>query len=381
MEAETIIKELGCLPLAIEQAGAYIWAQGSALNQYLVKYKTNFQRVTESRPEGLERYATVYTTWQTSLEAIKAKNIQSAELLFLYSFLSNNVADDIILHGEEKVAEVDRAEQLQTSIEFLLSYSLVKRDGSRYKVWIHPVVHEWVHQHLTSVEKVQYTEHAMRIVAKCIEWNSENQDSEKKLMFVTSIWPDVDACLKNMAKYLQNGTKLNLKSWACFRVIRDFLQEQGMFKQGIILGRTMKDEFEKYHGIDHPDTLSSINDLALLYSNQGKYAEAEPLYKEALAGRQKALGQEHPDTLSSINDLALLYYVQGKYSEAEPLYKEALAGRQKALGQEHPHTLSSINNLALLYNNQGKYSEAGPLYNEELAGYQNTFGQEHVENI
>jgi len=72
-EAETIIKELGYLPLAIEQAGAYIWAQGSALDQYLIKYKTNFQSVTESRPEGLEGYATVYTTWQISLQAIKAK--------------------------------------------------------------------------------------------------------------------------------------------------------------------------------------------------------------------------------------------------------------------------------------------------------------------
>src|ERR1700674_2556134 len=85
-EAETIIKELGYLPLAIEQAGAYIWAQGIALAGYLLEYKSNFQNVTESRMEGLEGYTTVYTTWQISLEAIKQQNLEAAELLHLYGF-------------------------------------------------------------------------------------------------------------------------------------------------------------------------------------------------------------------------------------------------------------------------------------------------------
>jgi hypothetical protein len=105
-EADAIIKELGCLPLAIEQAGAYIWAQGSALAEYLLEYKSNFQSVTESRPEGLEGNATVYTTWQISLDAIKRENGQAAELLHLYGFLSNDVSDELILHGaDEQIAK------------------------------------------------------------------------------------------------------------------------------------------------------------------------------------------------------------------------------------------------------------------------------------
>ncbi len=78
---------MGYLPLAIEQAGAYIWAQSAALAEYLLEYKSSFQSVTEKMPEGLEGYATVYTTWQISLEAIKAENLQAAELLHLYGFL------------------------------------------------------------------------------------------------------------------------------------------------------------------------------------------------------------------------------------------------------------------------------------------------------
>ena len=46
----------------------------------------------------------------------------------------------------------------------------------------------------------------------------------------------------------------------------------------------------------HPDTAISLNNLALLYKEQGKYDDAEPLYKRALAVREEVLGSVHPDT-------------------------------------------------------------------------------------
>ena len=179
-QAEDIVEELGYLPLAIEQAGAYIWAQGSALAEYLLEYKTNFQSVTESRPEGLEGYATVYTTWQISLEAIKGENWEAAELLHLYGFLSNDVSDELILHGaDEKIAKGTK--WFKACIELLLSYSLVKREGGKHRVWIHPVVHAWTCHHLTMPERQQQTEHALRVVAKSISWKSEETNFEKKV--------------------------------------------------------------------------------------------------------------------------------------------------------------------------------------------------------
>src|SRR5215813_7612663 len=74
-------------------------------------------------------------------------------------------------------------------------------------------------------------------------------------------------------------------------------------------------------GADHPDTAASLNNLALLYVLQGKYGEAEPLYKRALAIRERRLGADHPDTATSLHNLAELYRSQGKYEEAEPLYR------------------------------------------------------------
>ena len=56
----------------------------------------------------------------------------------------------------------------------------------------------------------------------------------------------------------------------------------------------------------------------------GEYAKAEPLFQEALRIRQKVLGLEHPDTATSLNNLAALYWAMGEYAKAEPLFQEAL---------------------------------------------------------
>ncbi len=101
-------------------------------------------------------------------------------------------------------------------------------------------------------------------------------------------------------------------------------------------------------GPEHPDTLSSLNNLAILYKNQGKYEQAEPLYQRALATYERVLGPEHPDTLNTVNNLALLYADQGKYELAEPLYQRALTTYERVLGPEHPNTIRVRNNYANL---------------------------------
>src|SRR5262249_10934322 len=69
----------------------------------------------------------------------------------------------------------------------------------------------------------------------------------------------------------------------------------------------------------------SLNNLALLYKNQGKYAEAEGLYKRALVIQEKTYGRDHPDVAQSLNDLAGLYQNENRYADALPLVQELIA--------------------------------------------------------
>ena len=171
-----------------------------------------------------------------------------------------------------------------------------------------------------------------------------------------------------------------------------------------------------------PMSRTSLNNLAALYRYQGRYADAEPLYKRSLAIREKALGPEHPDVAYSLNNLAALYELQGRYAEAEPLYKRSLAIREKALGPDHPDVAvslnnlaglyrsikvamptpsrstsarwrsekrrsvpiipmshSSLNNLAELYDAQGRYADAEPLYKRSLAIREKALGPDHPD--
>jgi tetratricopeptide (TPR) repeat protein len=70
--------------------------------------------------------------------------------------------------------------------------------------------------------------------------------------------------------------------------------------------------------------------------------------------RKRTLGEEHPDTLTTIANLVLIYSNQGRYKEAKELLERVVMTNKRALGEEHPDTLTTMANLALLYSNQGR---------------------------
>ena len=85
-------------------------------------------------------------------------------------------------------------------------------------------------------------------------------------------------------------------------------------------------------GPEHPDTLHTVNNLAVGYNIQGQHSEADILNRQTLVAREKVLRSEHPDTLATLNNLVLVCQSQGQLEEAETLYAQALAGQQKKLG-------------------------------------------------
>jgi tetratricopeptide (TPR) repeat protein len=106
---------------------------------------------------------------------------------------------------------------------------------------------------------------------------------------------------------------------------------------------------------------SDLNERATELGNVGRYSEAEPLYKQSLAIREKVLGPNHSEVAASLNNLVLLYGKQGRYSEAIPLARRALTIDEEALGPDRPEVASLLNNLAELYRAQGRYADAEPL--------------------
>jgi hypothetical protein len=63
---------------------------------------------------------------------------------------------------------------------------------------------------------------------------------------------------------------------------------------------------------------------------------------QVIEKRKKVLGEEHPDTLTSMSNLAFTYYMQRRWREAEELEMQTIEKKKKVLGEEHPDTLNSI---------------------------------------
>ncbi|KAI9650118.1 hypothetical protein NHQ30_000131 [Ciborinia camelliae] len=138
---------------------------------------------------------------------------------------------------------------------------------------------------------------------------------------------------------------------------------------------------QKMLGPEHPETLTSINNLAQALFFQGKYKEAEEVYRHALAGREKILGQGHLDTIKSLNNLAQALVYLGHFKAAEELYRRALAEGEKTLGLEHPYVLQNIHNLGGAFRNQGQHKKAEELYRKALAGREKVLGPEHPDTL
>jgi tetratricopeptide (TPR) repeat protein len=134
-------------------------------------------------------------------------------------------------------------------------------------------------------------------------------------------------------------------------------------------------------GPDHPDTLTSQNDLALVWQKLGRHDRAEPLFVEVLQARTARLGLDHSATLTSKHDLAVLYSDRGKYDRAEPLLLEVVQAFTALLGADHQKTLVAKNNLALLFRRKSDYGRAEQLYREVLDAQTARLGPDHHDTL
>jgi len=101
-------------------------------------------------------------------------------------------------------------------------------------------------------------------------------------------------------------------------------------------------------GVEHPDTLTSVSNLALVFRGQGKYEAAEEMNRRAPAGYEKVLGVERPSTLTSAYCLVHLFYSQIQFEQAPTLYQRALSEYRQVLGSTYPTTLAYARHYASL---------------------------------
>jgi len=106
--------------------------------------------------------------------------------------------------------------------------------------------------------------------------------------------------------------------------------------------------FAAQYGLGNATLLDASTWAGIYFNECGLYGKAAGTLKQTWDRRKAVLGKEHPDTLSSMANLASTYWNQGRLKEAEELEVRVIETRKRVLGEEHPDKLSSMANLAFL---------------------------------
>ena len=360
--ARSITIEMDGLPLALEQAGAYIEEAKVSPQEYLELYRQE-GKALRGRAGDSADHATVSVTFTLALAKL---NEAARRVITQAAFLAPDAIPEELLRGTEQSTL-----EFHDAIAAALRFSLLFRHPASQTIDIHRLVQAVVKDTLEDPLRRTWLESTADQLGRIFP---------EKIEFTN--WAACERLLAHARSVVAQIAAEGLESEGTARLFHQtawYVLDRTKYAEAEQLSRHAVEIRHKLLGPDHEDTAASLNDLAVLCDRQGRYAEAEPLYERALAIREKTLGPDHPDTATSLNNLATLYDSQGRYAEAEPLYERALAIREKAFGPDHPHTASSLNNLAFLHSSQSHYAKAEPLYERALAIKERTLGPNHPD--
>ncbi|KAH8828692.1 hypothetical protein DL96DRAFT_1679305 [Flagelloscypha sp. PMI_526] len=387
--AEEIVKELGCLPLAVSHARAYL-ARGSCdLNDYLRLYRSDHTLLHENPVPFTDNYEySVYATWMLSFKQLSELAVVFLQLLcFLHHerIPSQIVEMAFTKYGEGRDYYADRIPQALCA--FLTQFESQTNSWSPSR--FHSLLNDILSLSLIQSDVVNHTLEFHLLVQKLLRSLFETQSemiSASQSLLSLAIPTGIDsgdyAFRRTFIPHIRSSEKYgtNVHHDLLFSFGQSYYDD-GKYDDGC---RIWKKEFElkeQILGPEHPDTLKSMNNLAISYRDLGRAAEALPLDKQVLEARKRALGLEHLDTLKSMNNLAITYRDLGRAAEALPLDEQVLEARTRVLGPDHPDTLTSMNNLAISYINLGRAVEALPLHKQVLEARKRVLGHEHPHTL
>ena len=417
-EASKIVNELFCIPLAIDQAGAFIAFGDTDIRDYLDEYSQYRERLL-SYPafKGTSKYnRSVYGTWELAFKQIqeraKSGDAQRAEaaksamfLLATFSFFHfDGITEEFFSYAATQEHEEygDNKQQsalplassiidhillqLQSTgiwdnfifkegVRVLLSFSLIKLVSSKGIYTMHPLIHAWGRDRMSSEDRQKYCLMAYVMLAGSLQEDFDEQPYQFRRILVTHLRANsqhsVMAKKEMVDRYFDDAHEK----------FGRLLREQGYDHEAEKFQIHILDVRSRTLGEEHPDTISMMGDLASTYGSLGKYSDAEKLQLQVLDMRNRLLGEEHPNTITAINNLAATYESLGKYADAEKLQMQVLDMRNKVFGEEHTDTIRAMNNLANTYKSLGKYADAENLQIQVLDMRNKVLGEEHPETI
>jgi hypothetical protein len=371
--AGELAAELGRLPLALEQACAYMQSAGRSIAGYLALY---LQRRTDllARGEIAGYDKRVATTWALAFAELD----QVGPTTGLLRFTACCAAEDIPLHlllrpglGAEFGPQV--APLLMPLLEDDLTRDEAVAGLRRYSLISEPhdglvSVHRLV-QAITLDEMPADLTTAWRQATAVVIEAALPEDPEDP-----AAWPVMAALLPHAQAALTPASYGWVKIVTYLRVI-------GNNTAALVLQRQILDACEADLGVGDPRTLTAHASLATLTGEVGDPAVALGKFADLVPVMKRVLGEEHPATLSARSNLARLTGDMGDPAAALGQFADLVPVMKRVLGEEHPATLSARSNLARLTGDMGDPAAALGQFAELLSIRKRVLGDEHPATL
>ncbi|MER5618490.1 FxSxx-COOH system tetratricopeptide repeat protein [Streptomyces sp. NPDC002215] len=376
-----LASELGHLPLALEQAGAYIHNHAITFAAYLERVRRYPARMFATAYAGSTDRRTIARVWRVTLSVIADRDPLAVEILrTLAWFAPDQLPQDLITTIDDDLLAVDDA------LALLAGYSMITLAPPNLRV--HRLVQAVARtadpaDPLRTEEAILVArDRAARILLDGLPGGGTSGESGGVSIAVPQ-WPG----WRNLRPHIEAFVELvpDDEDTADIATILHetsrFLLDQGHVPQAARYCERALAARERALGGDDPDTLSSRNQLGNIYRAAGDLGRAIPLYERTVADRERVLGDDHPDTLSTRNYLANAYRDSGRVDWSIPLYERTLADRERVLGRDHPETLISRNNLASGYRDAGDLGRAIPFFEATRDDAERALGQDHARTL
>jgi hypothetical protein len=416
--AQELASELGGLPLALEQAAAYILATGGTLARYLGLFKERrADMLSRGEPTGYS--GTVATTWALAFARLEQSVPSAVGLLRLLAFCAPEAIPLSLLlvprpglasqHGAE-VAPILKPlleDELAATdaVAALHRYSLVTlaADGL---VLVHRLVQAVTADQMPSELAGAWRQAAAVVIAAAIPHDTrqpENWPACAALLphVQIAVAADSDA-MAGMADYLAS-----LGSYAAARELqhrvaaareqvlgpedRRTLDAQGDFANFAGLAGDAagaRDQFamlvpiwERVRGPEHPDTLATRGNLAQWTGEAGNAAGARDQNAALVPIMERVAGPEQSNTLAARTNLAAWTGEAGDAAGARDQYAALVPMIEQVLGPEHPHTLTARESLGYWTAKAGDTAKGRRQYAAVLAIRERMLGSEHPDTL
>ncbi|WP_328769426.1 FxSxx-COOH system tetratricopeptide repeat protein [Streptomyces sp. NBC_00286] len=369
--ARELCDELGHLALAVEQAAAFCHESGTTPRAYLDMLRQWPAETYALGPANADSERTVARIWRITLDRLADMPL-TGEVLRILAWYAPNHIPRTLLDG------LAPPPALAAAIGRLAAYSMITESPGG-TLSVHRLVQALARTpqdddpHRQDSDITHARQEATSRLAKAFPTDVESPEH----------WPQCQAVLPHADALARHSNPehdtLNL-SYLLDRVAR-FRQDQGAIEAAITYFLRAHAIDQRALGEDHPDTLTSRNNLAGAYESAGDLTRAIPLYEQTLTDSIRVLGEDHPDTLTSRNNLAGAYESAGDLTRAIPLYEQTLTDSIRVLGEDHPNTLRSRNNLAYAYRSAGDLERAIPLYEQTLTDSIRVLGKDHPNTL